>query len=150
MIGTEDNAMDDRSHAGVFGSWRAVSATVELADTGEVMPLYGVDPVGRLVIGADGLWTVVMTAADRRPPETDADRLALFATLTAYAGRYRIEGDRFVTRIEVAWHPEWVGTEQVRFFALDGDVLTLRTPEMTYPTLKGRRGIGVITWQRET
>jgi hypothetical protein len=37
----------------------------------------------------------------------------LFTTLIAYAGTYRLEGDKWTTKVEVAWIPEWVGTEQV-------------------------------------
>jgi ABC-type Fe3+ transport system substrate-binding protein len=41
----------------------------------------------------------------------------------AYTGMYRLEGDKWLTKVDVAWNPEWVGTEQTRFFKLDGDRL---------------------------
>src|SRR5207249_6818262 len=40
----------------------------------------------------------------------------LLNTLVAYTGTYRLEGDEWITNVDVAWNPEWVGTEQKRFF----------------------------------
>jgi hypothetical protein len=42
---------------------------------------------------------------------------------TGYSGVYSIEGDTWTTRVEVASNPEWVGTNQVRNFRLEGDRL---------------------------
>jgi hypothetical protein len=36
---------------------------------------------------------------------------------------YRLEGDKWITKVDVAGNPELVGTEQTRFFKLDGDRL---------------------------
>ena len=47
----------------------------------------------------------------------------LLNTLVAYTGTYRVEGDKWITKVEVAWNPEWVGSEQTRFFKLDRDRL---------------------------
>ena len=53
--------------------------------------------------------------------------------MIAYTGTYRLEGDRWITQVDVAWNPEWVGTEQTRFFAIDGDVLKVHTPWRVMP-----------------
>ena len=39
--------------------------------------------------------------------------------------------------------------EQVRYFALDGDELTIRTPEQPSATLPGKRVISTLQWKRE-
>jgi hypothetical protein len=48
-------------------------------------------------------------------------------------GTYRIKGDRWITKVDVAWNPEWVGTEQARDFKIDGDRLRVLTPWRVMP-----------------
>src|SRR5262245_56928658 len=36
-------------------------------------------------------------------------------------------------KVEVAWNPEWVGSEQIRFFKLDGDRLKVLSPWRVMP-----------------
>ena len=43
----------------------------------------------------------------------------------AYSGTYRVEGDRFITAVDVAWNLIWEGTEQVRQYRLEGDRMVL-------------------------
>ncbi|WOH54728.1 lipocalin-like domain-containing protein [Bradyrhizobium sp. sBnM-33] len=61
------------------------------------------------------------------------ERAELFATLIAYTGTYRIEGHKWTTKVEVAWIPEWVGTEQVRSLTVDGDRLQVLSPWRVNP-----------------
>ena len=58
-----------------------------------------------------------------------ADRATLQSSLIAYTGTYRLEKNRWITQVDVAWNPEWVGTEQTRFFSIsDNQLLTVHTP----------------------
>jgi hypothetical protein len=36
---------------------------------------------------------------------------------------YRLEGDKWITKVDVAWSPEFVDIEQTRFFKVEGDRL---------------------------
>jgi Lipocalin-like domain len=63
----------------------------------------------------------VLTGEGRKPPQTVQDRADLLNSMAAYTGMYRLEGDKWITQVDVAWNPEWVGTEQTRFFKLDGE-----------------------------
>jgi hypothetical protein len=54
-------------------------------------------------------------------------------TLVAYSGTYTVEGDKWITNVEVAWNPEWVGTKQIRDFKLDGEQLMVLTPWRVMP-----------------
>ncbi len=49
-------------------------------------------------------------------------------TLVAYIGRYRVEGNQWVTSVQTAWAPEWVGTEQRRTIEINGDYANVITP----------------------
>ena len=91
----------------VLGSWKLVSYETEVQATGEKEPAMGQN----------------LTGEARKPAKTSQERAELFATLIAYTGTYRIEGDKWTTKVEVAWIPEWVGTEQARSLTVDGDQL---------------------------
>ena len=70
---------------------------------------------------------VVITGDGRKPPTTDEDRAGLFKSLVAYTGPYRVDGEKWITTVEVSMNPAWVGTEQARAFVITGD----RLQEMT-------------------
>ena len=42
-----------------------------------------------------------------KAPKTDGERSAAFQTLTAYTGRFRIRGDKWITTVDGAWNVEW-------------------------------------------
>ena len=50
----------------------------------------------------------VLTSESRKPPQTVQDRADLLNGMAAYTGIYRIEGDKWITKVDVAWNPEWV------------------------------------------
>ena len=138
--------MPDRQ---ITGTWRLTSICFEFADTGERVDMYGADPLGFLVLTESGRMIAVVTSANRAPPQTEADTAALFQSMMAYTGEYRIDADRFITSVDVAWHPAWSGTEQTRFFELgENDTLFLTTSQLTHPLFPGRLGRGVISWCR--
>ena len=68
--------------------------------------------------------------------------------MLAYSGAYRIEGDKFITKVDIAWHPSWVGTEQVRFFHVEGDRLKITMAPQAMPRYGARIGTGVLEWVR--
>ncbi|MGV8989537.1 MAG: lipocalin-like domain-containing protein [Cypionkella sp.] len=130
----------------MYGFWKLVSLRFVISDTGESGDMYGADPVGYLVMTAEGRMMAVITANGRDPAQGEA---ALFNTMMAYSGAFRIEGeDQFITDVEVSWHPGWVGTEQARTFSVQGDTLFITTAETTHPQFPGGTGRGVLEWHR--
>jgi hypothetical protein len=89
---------------------------------------------------------VVLTNEGRKAPKTDQDRADLFNSMVAYTGMYRIEDDKWITKVDVSGNPALVGTEQARFFRVNGD----RLQEITQWTPRPEKGMGrtVITWER--
>lgn len=75
----------------------------------------------------------IVTGEGRKPARTVQERADLLGSLVAYTGTYRLEGDKWITKVEVAWNPEWVGTEQTRFFKVDGDRLQVLTTWRVMP-----------------
>lgn len=117
---------DDR--ANLIGTWKLSGGEVEFQDSGERRPLYGTDRMGYITFTRDGRMLGIIEGDSRKPPQTDEDRARLLRTMIAYSGLYRLEGDKWITAVDVAWNPAWIGTEQVRFYKLDGDRLVVSTP----------------------
>lgn len=80
----------------------------------------------------------IIASKDRKPADTDADRVALFRSFVAYTGQFRLEEDgRFVTHVDATWDPAWTGVQE-RFFSIEGDVLNVRTARQTHPSFPGQ------------
>jgi hypothetical protein len=134
----------------LIGSWRLLSVTVTMSDTKERVEPYGPNPDGYMVLSASGRVMFLFTNPNRPLPQTDQDRTALFDSMTAYTGCIRLDAPgRIVTQVDLAWNPGFRG-EQVRFFSLEGDRLTIRTPEQTHPQYRDRLVMADLVWVRES
>ena len=138
---------DDR--AGVVGCWILTSCYFEVVDSGERLFPYGENPRGVLMLHASGRMAAVITPRADAMPATEADRAKAFEQLVAYSGRYRLEGARFVTDVDVSWLPQWVGMPQGRNFALHDDQLDVVSDPISLPFAGGALARGVLTWARE-
>jgi hypothetical protein len=106
----------------------------------------GANPVGYLVLTEERLITL-MTARERA---TDAAPGELLDSMIAYSGRYTLQGDDcFITTVDSAWRPAWTGTEQVRFFKIDGENLSAMSALREDPKYPGRRIRGVAIWRKD-
>jgi hypothetical protein len=133
----------------LVGSWVLLSMGITLSDNGEHIELYGPNPSGRMVISPGGRLMGIMTKSNRQPPTHDAERATLFNEMLAYTGLIRSDGPgRFITTVDLAWNPGW-GGEQLRFFTIDGDRLTIRTAEQTSPRFGERLWISELVFERE-
>ena len=70
-----------------------------------------------------------------------------FATETylTYCGTYKIVEDKIIHQIEVSLFPNWTGIDQVRYFELKGNRLTLSTPLLL---LRGKKQTAHLVWER--
>ncbi|WP_038484479.1 lipocalin-like domain-containing protein [Collimonas arenae] len=134
----------------LHGCWRLVSFDTERQDTKERTQPWGAAPNGRLIFGSDGRMMVMITAETREPGDTDEKLLALFRTMMCYTGRYRIDGDRFITKIDSSWNEAWNGSEQERSYKLEGDTLYVMTAWMPNPLISGNPiGRAILRFRRE-
>lgn len=101
----------------------------EIVATGERVDALGADPVGYLSYGEDGRMSAIVVRRDRQPPAdavpTDDEKLRLFDGMLAYAGTFTVLEDKVVHHVDASWNERWTGTDQVRFYKLDGDILTV-------------------------
>jgi len=124
----------------LVGLWQLVSAQREYADTGEIVDMFGPNPTGYLMFAPGGRMMAILTAANRVSVRDQQ--------ITAYSGTYRVDGDRWVTDVDVAWTPDWLGTKQEREFRIEDGELRIRSMELTHPAAKGRRYRGLLRWRR--
>ncbi|MFT9096825.1 MAG: lipocalin-like domain-containing protein [Gluconobacter cerinus] len=117
----------------IVGTWKLVSYQVELQGSEEYIDAMGDFPRGRVIFTIDGWVAFNLEGAGRKPAHSDEDRANLMQTLVAYIGRYRIEGNQWVTTVQTAWAPEWVGTEQRRTVTINGDSAHVVTPWRKMP-----------------
>ena len=131
----------------LVGVWKITAFQVQPEGSSERHNIYDDHPSGYLIITAEGRMMTLLTASERAP---DAPLDALFNTMNGYSGQYRLQGaDTFVTKVDTAWHPAWVGSEQVRHFKLDGNTLSIISPPQDYPKFPGQRVRGIAVWERE-
>ena len=130
----------------LVGSWRLVSFEREYQTTAEREYPMGNTPTGYIIFLAEGRMAVVITGEGRNAPTTEQDRAGLFNSLVAYTGAYRVDGDKWITAVDVSANPAWVGTEQIRTFRVTGNRLQEMTAWAARPD--NRMARAVITYER--
>ena len=135
----------------LYGTWRLLSWVRQYADTGERVDGFGKAPHGYLSLGRDGRLLVLIVQENRLKPSdltklTDQERAELFKSMIAYGGRFKLEGSRLVTDVDISWNENWTGTKQPRNFKIEGDRLILSVEAQT--GVDGKRVSAVLTWQK--
>jgi hypothetical protein len=132
----------------LIGNWKLVSWQV-IVESKAPQNVFGSNPKGYLILTREGRSIVVTTAANRKGGMGDAERAALHKSMLAYSGKYRIEGNDFITLVDVSWNEDWNGTEQRRHFRIEGDKLFIESapaPSIVFP---GKTDFRRIVWERE-
>jgi len=147
LITAQAGFADER--AKIQGVWKLVSYDVEVQATGQKEHLMGEHPTGYAIFTPEGRAMFVVTGEGRKPAATVQERAELLNSVVAYTGTYRLDGDKWVVRVDAASNPEWVGTEQVRFFKVEGKRLQVMTPWRIMPNwpYKGMTR-SILTWER--
>jgi hypothetical protein len=130
------------------GSWKLTSWTIQVID-GETTQPFGPNPNGRAVFTQEGVSAFMIARPDRKPATNDADSAALLKSLMVYTGKFKIDGDKLTTNVDLSWNEILTGTAQVRFFKLEGDRLSIRTGEQASAVYPGKKVVGTLTWERE-
>ena len=133
----------------IVGTWKLVSYELEFQDNGERRPGLGENPHGYLVFTSEGRMIGYAEAAGRKQPTNDAEQAEAFRTLRAYTGKYRLEEDKWITKVDGSWLPAWLGTEQERTFEIQGDRLSVVANEFRSASQPGRVATVHLTYVRE-
>ncbi len=111
----------------LIGIWKLFSYEVEVQETGEFFYPLGKNPTGFICISENNHVMVTLTGEGRKPATCSEDSTELLNSLVSYAGTYRIEGNEWITSVQVAWKPDWVNTEQRRQFEIKDNRLRVLT-----------------------
>jgi hypothetical protein len=139
---------DDREK--LLGNWKLVSFFTDDVKTKQRSNVFGEHPNGFVGFTPERLFVVVM-AEGRKAPQTPEEQAAAYRTVVSYTGRWRLEGEKFVMKVDVASNPEWVGTDQIRYWRVDGNKLFITTAPTTMPSPDGTEKtiVGTTVWERE-
>jgi len=112
------------------GTYKVSSMTAEV-DGSAPQEIFGRSPRGFAMFTPTRV-TFLITAEGRKFGRAVEERAALWDTLAAYSGTYRVEGGKFVVSVDVSANEIWNGTTQVRNWRLEGDRLTITTDRAPY------------------
>jgi len=111
----------------IQGRWKLTAAEDVRADGSVAGYPWGRHPVGSIVVDGGACYVQIMSSdvpvfTDAVQPVREQMKAALLSTYIAYSGPCIID-DRegsVTLKVEAAWRPDYVGTEQKRFFRFDG------------------------------
>jgi cytochrome c553 len=112
------------------GRWKLRAAEDLRADGTVARHPWGEHPVGSIVVERGACYLQIMSTdtpafAPGAATPTDQMKAALLSSYIAYSGPCTVnEGEGSVTlKVDAAWRPDYVGTEQKRFFRFENGVL---------------------------
>jgi|SRR6516225_5930488 len=133
----------------LVGVWRLVDLYALAEGTGERTELLGANPSGYAVFESGGRMMAIVTAMNRTTGRSVPEMAELFLSIGAYSGKWSVDDEKFITVVDLAWDPSWVGTSQIRYYTFDGRILSLRTAPIELPAFPGRKAIAYAHWERE-
>jgi hypothetical protein len=133
------------------GTWTLLEYTSK-DNEGVVTRPFGTNLRGLLIYSPEGYMSVQIMKAVRPSFELNdlfsggtEERAGAMSSYIAYAGRYTIAPDHVTHHVEWSLFPNWVGDDQVRYWTVENEVLTLRTPAMR---TGGKDHVGTLKWKR--
>jgi len=142
-VASSDDDADD-----LVGVWKLESFSLQVLGE-QPTEIFGEHPIGYLIFTVEGRMMTIITRAYRKPATTLDGRAALLDSMVSYSGRYMIEHDRIIIRPDVAWNEIYSGTEQTRYYMLNGEKLSIRTAEQLSAVLPGKKVVATLTYERE-
>lgn len=106
----------------VTGTWRLVRALSRDASGNELPAPYGGQPMGRVVLTADGRMMAVVCDGRRQVPGSEKREYS------SYCGNYTYDGKQLITRVDAASDASRIGSNQVRDVRFEGELMVLRPP----------------------
>ena len=133
----------------LIGTWKQLSGTMVEEGSQVSKSNLSAAPNGFVNFSEDGRMILLSTDSARKKPAgevpTAAEAEALYRSMIAYAGTYKVEGNKVTYDLEATWNESWTGTKQVRFWEINGERLTVTTPEIVNP-LTGKRSVFKLTF----
>jgi hypothetical protein len=146
------NAVETARVRWLAGCWDLVEGTFTATD-GTVHTPWGEAPCGVLLVTPAGELAAHGGRSGRTPfaaeHPTPREKQQAYDDYVSYYGRIvRVddEAGTFVTAVDGATDPAWIGGEQLRYLDIeDDDTIVLRTPALA---LSGNEVVGRFRWRR--
>jgi hypothetical protein len=129
----------------LVGAYKMVSNVLNIEGT--ITENMGKSPNGYLVITPTRI-VFFFTAEKRQFGTSVADKAALFDTLTAWAGTYRVEGKRLIIKVDASWVEHWNGKDQIRNWELLGNRLTITADPFPFPRDPSKKVVPQQVWEK--
>lgn len=135
----------------LYGTWKLISQSQKVIDTGEVRAGRGKAPRGYIMFAPDGRMMSITLNEKRPKPEsvskmTDQQRIELFNTMNAYAATYKLEGNKLTYQFELT-HNEVPARAAVREIKIDGRKVTM-VNEPAPATADGKMVQTTTVWEK--
>jgi len=135
----------------IVGSWKMLSWTYDVPETGESHDALGRNPKGYMHCLPDGRMMVLALNARRpdpaEPAPTNEEKVGLYDSMFAYAGAYSVERDRVIHHVDMRWNRVWEGANLIRFLKLEGRYLTYTGVPAKNP-LDGRECVHHVKFEK--
>ena len=137
------------------GTWKLISCNAHRRN-GQVVPIYGADPEGRLFYDAAGNMSVHIMQAGRpcfsknhKFRATEQEMRAAYEGYEAYFSTYEIDCDQGLVRhrVQGGLFPNWTGSVQSRYFRFEGDKRLILSTE-PIDSASSRKTVVTLTWER--
>jgi Lipocalin-like domain len=134
------------------GTYRLISTSRRILDTGEEVSAFGKNAKGSIIYGNDGHFLVLITNDGRPKPESneampDQQRADLHRTMSAYGGTYSFDGKKVEHHIDQAWNEVWAGTTVIRDVKVEGNRVTYTTRPAVFSG-DGKMSVISLVWEK--
>ncbi len=129
----------------LVGTYKIISQVVEVG--GSTTENLGKAPHGYLVLTRTR-WIAFYTAEDRKFGTSVDEQAALFDTLVAWSGVYRVEGDKIIFTVDASWVEHWNGKDQIRNWELLGNRLTITADPFPFPRDPSKKVVPQQVWEK--
>jgi hypothetical protein len=135
----------------IIGTWKLQSLVYEATAAGQRSSPFGDHPVGYLSYSSDGRMYAICVVEDRQKPRdlipTDEEKVKLQETIFAYGGTYTVDGEKVIHHVDISWNQSWTGTDLVRFYKLNDNILTITTASAP-GAIDGEEGKFILVWEK--
>lgn len=120
-----------------YGTWTLEAFEIE--DTSKKVAPWGQGTHGLLIYSATGHVSVSINKAVESQSENELEDL--FDSILFYSGTYQVDGNTIRHQVTNASNPARIGKEMIRYATLEGDLLTLVTPQESF-------GRAILKWKK--
>jgi hypothetical protein len=127
------------------GTYKLVSVTRVIDGTPESKP--NKLPHGYMIV-TPCYYTLFYTDGERKYGTSDKEKAALWDSMTAYSGAYRLEGNKVIVSVDTSWNEIYNGTQQVRDWEMQGKRLISSSPARPWGRDPSKKIVLTMEWEK--